>query len=238
MYGNSIVRKFQAIGARARVALIGLRFEIDIATDRYGDLFDLRVPRDGSVTVRVHDIEQQDRQLLLAAQSPMQQWGQKFLCGHDERDWFIAALPQEPEVTSVNEAFEALKPRAVLLEQEHKGIARQQRRRRHTAAYLRQGEWFFVPRPSLVVQPKCISHNSVLVRDHGTAHIVEWLYRPSGQSAIYARGSVSHPDHKTIRLEQWHQVFRNNEVEPVEQPASNRMQLAPLVQPWSVGFID
>ena len=127
MYGNGIVRQFQAMGARARITLAGLRFEIDIVNDRYGDLFDLRVPLDGSVTLRVHDVEQRDRQLLLAAQSPMQKWAQKFLCGHDERDWFVAALPQKPDVISVQEAFEALKPRAVLLEQERKGVARRSR---------------------------------------------------------------------------------------------------------------
>jgi hypothetical protein len=238
MYGNGIVAKFQAMGARARVTLAGLRFEIDIVADRYGDLFDLRVPLDGSATLRVQDVEQRDRQLLLAVQSPMQQWAQKFLCGHDERDWFVAALPQKPDVINVQQAFEALKPRAVLLEQERKGVARRQRRRRHTAAYIRQGEWFFVPVPNLVVQPQNVRHNDVLVRGKGRPHIVEWLYRPRGRNGLFARGSVSHPDHNTIRLEQWHQVFRNNEVEPVEQLASNRMQLARPVQPWSVAFID
>jgi len=236
MYGNSIVRQFEAMGARARVTLAGLRFEIDIIADRHSDLFDLRIPLDGSVIVRVPDVEKRNRQLLLAAGSSTHNWQQKFLCGHDERDWFVAALPQKPETGSVREAFEALKPRGVLREQERKGIPRRQKQRRHTAAYLRQGEWFFVSRPNLVVVAANVRHNDVLVRDGGTPHVVEWLYRPSGRNALFARGLVLHPDHKDLRLELWHQVFRNMEAQPIEQPVSHRMRLAE--RPWNVRFVD
>jgi hypothetical protein len=238
MYGNSVVRQFEAMGARARVLLTGLRFELDIITDRNGELFEVRVPQDGTVIMRVDDVEKRNRQLLLAVRNPTHQWSQRFLCGHDERDWFVAALPKKPEATSVKEAFEALKPRAVLAAQEWMGIPRRQRQRRHTAAYLRQGEWFFVPRSELIVEPRQVRHKDILVRARGTPHIVEWLYRPSGSTALFARGTVSHPDHKDIQLKLWHQVYRNREVEAVEQPMANMMPLAPKQQPWNLQYID
>ena len=238
MYGNSVIRQFEKMGARARVILTGLRFEIDVIADRRGDLFDLRVPRDGTVIMRVDDIERRERQLLLAVRNPTQKWSQSFLCGHDERDWFIAALPKKPEATNVKEAFEALKPRAVLVEQERKAISRRQRLRRHTSAYHRQGEWFFVPRPNLAVEPRRIRHNDVLARERAAPHIVEWLYRPTGSTALFARGSVSHPDHNEIHLDLWHQVFRNREIEEIEQPLSNRMKPTPPPQPWHLRFVD
>jgi hypothetical protein len=236
MYGSSVVRQFQTMGARARITLAGLRFEIDIIADRFGDLFDVRIPLDGSVIVRVPDVEKRGRQLLLATESVTQNWRQKFLCGHDERDWFVAALPQKPEAGSVREAFEALKPRGVLREQERVGVARRQRQRRRTTAYSRQGEWFFVPRPDVVVVAKNVRHNDVLVRDGGTPHVVEWLYRPGGRDALFARGTVQHPDHESLRLEQWHQVFRNREAQPIEQAVSQRMRVE--ARPWKVRYVD
>jgi hypothetical protein len=236
MFGTSIVRQFEAIGARARVNVTGLRFEIDLTADRYGDLYELRIPLDGSAIVRVPDVERHERQLLLAASSPVHGWSQKFLCGHDEFHWFVAALPRKPEADNVHEAFEALKPRQVLLEQERKRVRRRKKQRRRTTAYLRQGEWFFVPRPNLAVTPRNVRHNEVLVRDGGTPHMVEWLYRPPGQNALFARGLISHPDHRALHLENWYQVFRNMEVTPVEQPLAHRMWLQ--TQPWKVGFVD
>jgi len=41
--------------------------------------------------------------------------GGKFLCGHDERHWFVAAVPGRG-VSNVRTAMEALKPAAVRLE--------------------------------------------------------------------------------------------------------------------------
>ena len=50
------------------------------------------------------------------------------------------------------------------------------RQRRKNAAYVCQGEWFFLPAPRL-----------------------------------HVKGTVSHPDHKTILLQVWHKVAMNTE---------------------------
>ncbi len=108
--------------------------------------------------------------------------------------------------------MEALKPAAVLREQKRKGV-KHRRHRRKTAAYVRQGEWFFLPRPMMHVV-ELASRNGQLVRGGGKPHRVEWLYRPQGQDETFVRGAVSHPDHKTIYLQIWHRVVQNNEVQP------------------------
>ena len=37
----------------------------------------------------------------------------KFLCGHDERHWFVAGVPERAPVSNVVTAMEALKPDVV-----------------------------------------------------------------------------------------------------------------------------
>ena len=68
----------------------------------------------------------------------------KFLCGFDERHWFEAAIPEwASAVRGVASAQDALQPEAV-----REAVARvrpHDRFRHRNAAYVRQGEWFFLP---------------------------------------------------------------------------------------------
>ena len=138
--------------------------------------------------------------------------GGRYLCGHDESHWFVAALPADRRTFTVRGAMEALKPDVVLREQKRKG-SRHRRYRRKTAAYVRQGEWFFLPRPMMHVGERAV-RDGQLIRGEGTPHRVEWLYRPEGRDETFVRGEVSHPDHETIRLQVWHRAVQNNEAEP------------------------
>jgi hypothetical protein len=117
-------------------------------------------------------------------------------------------------VANVQEAMEALKPQAVLDEQKKKRVKRHRRRRRKTTAYVRQGEWFFVPRPELTVVDEQVEKNGELVRGAGKPHRVQLLFRVPSADETYVRGWVAHPDHSTLHLDVWHQVFRNAEAEP------------------------
>jgi hypothetical protein len=112
--------------------------------------------------------------------------------------------------------MEALKPAAVLREQRRKGVKRRLYRRK-TAAYVRQGEWFFLPKPKLRVDERFVEHHGRLARQGGKPHHVEWLYRVPGGGQVFARGAVSHPDHTTIVLEQWHLVLQNEEAKPAPE---------------------
>jgi hypothetical protein len=108
--------------------------------------------------------------------------------------------------------MEALKPAAVLRAQNQKGV-KHRRHRRKTKAYVRQGEWFFLPRPMMHVG-ELATRNGQLVRRGSKPHLAEWFYRPQGRDEVFVRGAVSHPDHETVYLQVWHRVVQNDEADP------------------------
>ena len=117
-----------------------------------------RSATDAERDLEVLDIQPGQRHLLLLVREPngSREEKHKFLCGHDERDWFAAAVPETSGVATVRTAMEALKPREVLAAQARKGLKARHRNRRHNKAFIRQGEWFFIPEPDLVVDPKLV----------------------------------------------------------------------------------
>lgn len=172
----------------------------------------------------------------------------KLLCGHDERHWFVAAVPSN--TVTVAEAMDRLKPPVVQQALLVQGVPYKNWNRRNTEAFVRQGEWFFLPRPQMILpQGEYIHRNEPIARGGGKAHIVEQVYRTKGEmvyvstmapngitpsqyqrliqrnpaairknwqrmvrnAGVYARGTVRHPDHKTITLPFWHEVLMNNE---------------------------
>jgi hypothetical protein len=79
--------------------------------------------------------------------------------------------------------MEALKPPEVRRAQERQGVKRADRGRRKTEAYVRQGEWFFVPVPNLKVEESFILRREPISRGNGSKpHIVEFCYRDGGES--------------------------------------------------------
>jgi hypothetical protein len=163
---------------------------IDIRGDRRGEYFALRFAGgDRTVELEVVDIHPRERHLLLPARVGEDK--SKFLCGHDERHWFVAAIPEAARgVTGVVAAKAALQPQAVrdLIERRRP----KDPFRRRNAAYLRQGEWFFVP--AVGIDPRA----ALVLRD-------EPLMRGARQHA------VRHPDHATIRFAGWYRVLMNTE---------------------------
>ena len=106
----------------------------------------------------------------------------RFLCGHDEREWFVAAVPGG--ASSVVQAKEALKPRAIRARQDLLRVPSRLRNRRRNAVFRRQGEWFFVPASAWNRDPineKFVLYNEPLRRGAGKAHIVEHLFRVAGE---------------------------------------------------------
>ena len=86
---------------------------MDIDHDSHGDFFALRVPEtlDASLDVTVMQSESTTFHLLLLVRKGegRKTVKDRFLCGHDERHWFVAAVPGG--ASSVSQAKEALKPR-------------------------------------------------------------------------------------------------------------------------------
>ncbi len=204
MDNETIQKHFARMGARVRVAQFDRRddlrrrrstavstgsgLSLDIGRDRRGEFFDIRADF-GNVTMDVVDIRPADRHLLLMARIRESDRKDKFLCGHDERFWFVAAVPPQRGVSSVRTAMEALKPEAVLREQARRGVKSKHRSRRKTAAYVRQGEWFFVPCPEKRADPARVIRNEPLRRGTGKPHMAQEVFRQGGWNVYVSRQS-------------------------------------------------
>ena len=122
MFGNTLKQHFMVMGADVDVTVGGDRFEVDVENTGRSEVFQIRLPDDGSVTAKVLDSDWRRRHLVLDVSHRRFGVNQKYLCGHDEFHWFVAALPEKTEAVSVPEAMEALKPQAVLTEQRRKRV--------------------------------------------------------------------------------------------------------------------
>src|SRR5262249_10490297 len=149
MNANHIESKFAMMGARFKVSVAsahrGLNdYVVDIQEDRRGQFFELRMPEQlrESLDVNVLQTDKRDRHLLLFIR-PSEGKAARFLCGRDEREGFVAAVPGG--ASSVVQAKEALKPLAIRARQNRLQVPTRLRNRRKNPAFRRQGEWFFVP---------------------------------------------------------------------------------------------
>ena len=196
MNANQIESKFDEMGARLKVRELSARrdwpnrtwrstgdYAVDIQRDRRGEFFELRIPehlRD-ALEVSVMQSEPKQRHLLLlvrkAGDKPQLD---RFLCGHDEREWFVAAVPGG--ASSVRQAMDALQPAGVRDALTRSHVSSRKRYTRKNRAFRRQGEWFFVPEPSFVVDEKLILRNEPLRRGAGKPHAVEELFRTGGET--------------------------------------------------------
>lgn len=105
----------------------------------------------------------------------------KFLLGFDERDWFVAAVPEKfTWVKNVEEAKAALKPDEVV--RAEKVLKKKSKNVRKNKAWIRQGEWFFIPAYELVVDKRSIHRNEPISRGNGgKPHMVDEVYRELGE---------------------------------------------------------
>jgi hypothetical protein len=255
MVTSMLNAKFARIGARLKLAdrparswrTVGV-VSLDVQADREGEFFEIARSPGAQAEIAVLDVQPADRHLLLLVREGKAK--SKFLCGHDERHWFVAAIPEKARVGTVRQAKEALKPAEVQSAQARRGLRAKARSRRKNAAYVRQGEWFFVRVTRLVVDAKLVLRDEPLTRSSGgKPHWAEYCYRSGGETvyvcgryangvtaaqykailagnpnvknwgwrtmrrnaAVYVRGRIRHPDHKTVVLHGWHRVVMNTE---------------------------
>ena len=210
MNPKHIESKFAAMGARLKVreAPSGLMmwrtdagpsidYAVDIQRDAHGQFFELRVPSHmgGSLEATVLQAEPRQRHLLLLVRTTAEKPQlDRFLCGHDEREWFVAAVPGG--ASSVRQAMDALQPRDVREALARHHVSARKRYSRKNDAFRRQGEWFFVPEPSLVVDEKLVLRNEPLRRGMGKPHLVEQLHRSGGETV---HTCTAHPNGLTER---------------------------------------
>jgi hypothetical protein len=134
---------------------------IDVIRDRSGEYFDVEARPD--VEFEVLQVDARDRHLLLLTRVDGQK--ARYLCGHDERHWFVAAVPEARPVSTVRAAKDALRPLAV-----------------DGSPFVRQGEWFFVPAPAF--RPGSLTpirRNEPIVRSGGgRPHVAAEAVRSGG----------------------------------------------------------
>jgi hypothetical protein len=248
-------KHFGRMGARVALRVVEAgRFRpspdgIDIRHDDEGEYFDIRLPSNATISYEVVDVDERLKHLLLLARDGNSK--NKFLCGHDERHWFVCAVPGTG-IARVRDALQALQPREVRSAVGSRVKRAKDRLRRRNEAFVRQGEWFFLPAPGLDANPKMVFKDEPISRGRGSKpHVCQFVYRTGGQTvmvcnrypsgvtevehakliaanpnarswnwramrrnaSVFARGTVRHPDHKTILLEGWHRVLMNTEAE-------------------------
>ena len=196
---GDVINKFEKMGARVKVTADPLaNLRVDIRHDRLGEYFDVRHNTDTKIYVL--DVRPDDAHLLLMASQPgahtHHQVKSKFLCGHDERSWFVAAVPEDAHAKNVQDAKDALKPREVWAAMREFGVRPKDRDRRKTAAFVRQGEWFFLPRPWMTVKDRLVLKNEPIRRGAGKPHMCQFLARTGGETVYVCS---KHPNGLTTR---------------------------------------
>jgi len=185
MDNELIGRAFQRMGAEVRVEPLRRdrwsnlpASSVDVRSARGRERFLLRLAPE--TRAEVVDVRPQWRHLLLMLRTRDEK--PRFLCGHDERAWFVAAIPEAASAADVPRAIDALKPEPVRNAMERAGVDARLRLSRRNAAFLRQGEWFFLPRPDLEFAPLLWLAREPLQRGRGKPHIAEWAVRRGGES--------------------------------------------------------
>jgi len=185
-----IRRHFESIGARVRFRTLdrergrswGREPEsllIDIKHDEEGAIFDIARSRHTGPVLDVLQTRPKERHLLLYSRD-----GERFLCGHDERDWFVAVVPKR--VSTVRDAKQALMPAEVW--KEARKLPPGATSNRRNSVFVRQGEWFFVP-VDRDIPEQLILKNEPLQRTPGSKpHVCEELYRENGELVYLVGG--------------------------------------------------
>lgn len=193
-----IERHFARMGSRFKLTRPTPRwgrvdnYSINIDKDNRGEFFDLSVPdrMDSQLDLTVMQVVPEDRHLLLLVRQNGIAQKDRFLCGHDERAWFVAAVPGK--ASSVRDAKEALKPVRVRDEQARHAVSASRLNLRKNRAFRRQGEWFFIEEAHLQVDPKFILRNEPIRRGSGKPHTIAEVYRCGGERVYvhnrYANG--------------------------------------------------
>jgi len=191
--------KFEAMGARLKVGplvasrrpSVGREISVNILRDRKGEYFELLTAPGNSFRVEALDVRPKDRHLLLMVArtdggTAAPDGKQKFLCGHDERSWFVAAVPGA-SASTVTTAMEALKPAGVREAQSRHKVKAAHRNRRKNRGFVRQGEWFFVPCPDMQVAARHVLRDEPMQRSGGKAHWAEFAFRTGGETVYVSR---------------------------------------------------
>ena len=205
--GSNLEKFFFRMGARVKVVEFApfrqrwqrvdsrqeeIRVLLNIGRDKHGTFFEIRAMAGTNQELLVLNADPGKKHLLLLSRQFNEQGKlqakQKFLCGQDEGHWFVAAIPEGEAVSTVADAQIALKPEEVRTREESLGISRKEGFRRRNAAFVRQGEWFFIPAGEIQTDPLRLLRNEPLARGNGgKPHWAEQCYRMGGETVYVSR---------------------------------------------------
>jgi hypothetical protein len=239
MEDKLLAQSFEKMGARVKVEdplrspflrriPKGSALSLNVRRDKKGEYFLLSKADETELVVL--DVQPADRHLLLLTREGKKK--ARFLAGHDERHWFVAAIPEKTPVSTVRAAKAALQPAPA----------------KEASGVVRQGEWFFIPRPKEKIDEKLVLHDEPLTRGRGSKpHRCQDLVRTGGETVyvkgaqilpeaayakleakakhgwqvmrrnpkVFVRGRIRHSDHKTVTLKGWNEVVMNTENQSV-----------------------
>jgi hypothetical protein len=163
---------------------------LDVVQKGKDEVFVIDTFDNPKMNVEVIEVRPKARHLLLMIKDQESGEVSKYLCGHDERHWFVAAIPESAGAKNVADAMEALKPALAHESQARRSVKAKHKNKRKNDGYTRQGEWFFIPAPDLKVPDNAIHKREPIVRGRrAKPHIVEELYRLGGREVFV------HPKH-------------------------------------------
>jgi hypothetical protein len=180
---DNLHRAFARMGARVKFG----PGRLDVLRDGAGEFFLLNLDQARNDAYDATDVQPKRRHLVLLDRAGEK--AERYLCGHDERHWFVAGV--HPGIATVQRAMDALQPEPVREAVRQAGLNRRRRHRRHNEAFLRQGEWFFLPRPDFIAPRDAILRDEPLVRGRGKPHRAELLVRFGGDTVHVSR---MHPE--------------------------------------------
>lgn len=141
-------------------------------------------------------------------------WRKRYFLNATDEQRFLVELIKPCK--SVNEALDSMKPQAVKIAL------------RHNNDVKRQGEYFLIPLPNLrdrdVKDLERIIEHKALVYDYNeekdfvafekifpeieeSRHVATRLGKSLGKTVV--KGTVRHPEHRMLKLENWHSVVKN-----------------------------
>ena len=162
-------------------------FMVDVRRVGGEEKFILNLSKDAQVEVL--EVDPPDRHLLIMIKdmSSGEPVKHRFILGHDEKHLFAAPIPGT-SITNIRQAKEALKPAQVKAVQG--GVRGKKLNAHRNQAFVRQGEWFFIPQPGFNPPKDLILKNEPISRGQrgSKPHMVEKVYRSGGQDVMVAPG--------------------------------------------------
>lgn len=219
---DQVVNDFAKIGARVKLRKLpqrnvrvfnprtllwprapDLKYTVDVGEDSKGEFFDIAVADMSDVGFRVINTDPEIRHLVLMDTGDKK----KMLCGHDERHWFAAEVGERSGIKNVADAMAALKPLAVARVENELHVKPEDRQKRKNPAYIRQGEWFFVPVGDKDLSAHVIHKNEPIQLVGRSEHIVEELCRHGGETVMTC---ARYRGGKPISLDKYNKLIRTN----------------------------